>query len=400
MAFTPLAALNRGLLKQTVGKAVIALSLLFLIPGTLCLSGFADNRQQIQALQARTRSISQRAAQMRSKKMEKMRAAQAMNRNIVQNQQQLEVEQQSLQMHQERLSQTRGRLSYLDTRLGSTMNDAQRFAHDASRRLRSMYEGERLSLLQMILESNDLSTLLDRIYYKERLVGQDKRLLLELQGKIEELNLLKGAVAQQKMVIGQTIATIRVKNIQIQRSIEVDTDLRNKYRHDAAFYDKAEAELQNESQSITAQIRNLSMRKSFQVVKNSTGVFMWPIRGSINSPFGYRYHPIWHRRILHSGLDIGGPNHGAVHAADGGQIIWAGWKGGYGKAIMINHGNRGGRNLVTLYGHLSGINVSAGQSVSKGQTIGAEGSTGYSTGPHLHFEVRVNGTPVDPRGFL
>lgn len=378
------------------------LLLLALIGGAFVAPGFADNRQRIRELQSQTSSLKSKAAEMRRKKFEKMRAAQSMTQNIAVNQQKLELEKRSLTYHQERLTVTRDKLVYLDNRLDSTLGDATRLSQDAGRRLRSLYMGERLSMIQMILEANDLSTLLDRIYYKKKIMAQDKKLLLELQEKIHELNGLKAELAHQKSIIGQTIATIRVKNIEIQRSIELDKTLRDKYRNDAAFYDRAESELVAESSSITSQIRALmSQRKtSFQVVRNSTGSFMWPITGRINSPFGYRYHPIHHRTIMHTGLDIGGPNRGAIHAADGGQIIFAGWKGGYGKAIMVNHGNRNGRNLVTLYGHLSGIAVSSGQSVGKGQVIGYEGSTGYSTGPHLHFEVRVDGVPVNPMGYL
>lgn len=339
---------------------------------------------------------------MRRKKYEKMRAAQHMSQNIVFNQQRLESEKRSLQFHQQRLGETKTELVYLDNRLDSTMGDAMRLSGDAGKRLRNLYMGERLSMLQMILEANDLSTLLDRIYYKQKMMAQDKRLLESLRDKVQELNSLKGQVARKKIMLGQTIATIQVKNMEIQRSIEIDKSLREKYQHDAAFYDRAESELLAESSSITSQIRALmsARRTSFQVVRNSTGSFMWPISGHINSGFGYRYHPIHHRTILHTGLDIGGPNHGAIHAADGGQVIWAGWKGGYGKAIMINHGNKNGRNLITLYGHMSALAVSAGQNVDKGQTIGYEGSTGYSTGPHLHFEVRVDGAPVNPMSYL
>jgi murein DD-endopeptidase MepM/ murein hydrolase activator NlpD len=364
--------------------------------------GHADNRQRLRELQSKTQSIKARVAEMRRKKYEKMRAAQRMNQNIAVNQQRLESERRSLQFHEQRLGQTKERLVYLDNRLDATMGDAVRLGQDAGKRLRGLYMGERLSMLQMILEANDLSTLLDRIYYKQRIMAQDKKLLTDLQTKIQELNSLKSALARQKVLLGQTIATIHVKNMEIQRSIEIDRSLRDKYRNDAAFYDRAEAELLAESYNITAQIRGLmsSRKGSFQVVKNSTGSFMWPIQGHISSGFGSRFHPIHRRTRMHTGIDIGGPNGGAIHAADGGQVIWAGWKGGYGKAIMINHGNRNGRNLVTLYGHLSVISVSSGETVSKGQVIGREGSTGYSTGPHLHFEVRVDGVPVNPLGYL
>lgn len=383
-------------------KGILCLVIWLVLLVGLVPGGFADNRQRIRELQSKTQSIRHQAAEMRRKKYEKMRAAQQMNQSIVANQQKLEVERRSLQFHQQRLGETRDKLVFLDNRLDATLGEAVRLGQDAGKRLRNLYMGERLSMLQMVLEANDLSTLLDRIYYKRKIASQDKKLLENLRTKIQELNGLKSDLAQQKAVIGQTIATIRVKNIEIQRSIEVDRSLRDKYRHDAAFYDRAEAELLAESSNITSQIRALmsSRRTSFQVVRNSTGSFMWPIHGRINSGFGYRFHPIHRRTIMHTGLDIGGPNGGAIHAADGGQVIWAGWKGGYGKAVMINHGNRNGRNLVTLYGHMSSLGVSTGQSVSKGQVIGREGSTGYSTGPHLHFEVRVDGAPVNPMSYL
>lgn len=364
--------------------------------------GFADNRQQIRELQGKTTSLKSQAALMRQKKLEKMRAAQAISQNMAVNQRRLELERRSLEFHQQRLSETRDKLVHLNNRLDSTLGEAIRLGQDAGRRLRNLYMGERLSMIQMILEANDLSTLLDRIYYKKKIMAQDKRLLEDFRAKIAELNDLKAEFAQQKNIIGQAIATIRVKNVEIQRSIEIDRNLRDRYRNDAAFYQRAEQELLAESNSITAQIRALmsARRKTFTVVRNSTGSFMWPISGRVSSGFGSRFHPIHRRVITHTGLDIAGPSGGAIHAADGGEVIFAGWKGGYGKAIMINHGNRNGQNLVTLYGHLSAIMVSPGQSVSKGQVIGAEGSTGYSTGPHLHFEVRVNGAPVNPLGYL
>ncbi len=129
------------------------------------------------------------------------------------------------------------------------------------------------------------------------------------------------------------------------------------------------------------------------------GTMSWPVPAStrITSPFGWRYHPIFHTRRFHAGIDISG-NGGAppVMAAAGGRVIYAGYRGGYGNTIMVDAGN----GVVTLYGHLSRIGVSYGQDVSEGSQIGNVGSTGNSTGPHLHFEVRVNGEARNPMGYL
>jgi murein DD-endopeptidase MepM/ murein hydrolase activator NlpD len=390
---------NQSFIRRFLSSCLIFSLLQVFLP--ISSSAFwGENHSRISDLQRKTSELRNRVAEMRRKKYEKMRAAREMSQTINANQQRLEQEKHSLNLHEQRLDETRDKIGYLENRMDGVTGNAMRLGKIAASRLRALYMGERLSLLSMILEANNLATLLDRIYYKQRIVAQDKQLLTELQEKIEELNSLKGQLADQKFRLGRSISTIRIQNMQIQRTIEVDNQLRDKYQKDAAFYDKAESELLAESEGITAQIRALSTQHSFQVVRNSTGVFMWPIRGRINSSFGYRFHPIHHRTIFHTGLDIGGPNHGSIHAADGGVVIWAGWKGGYGKAIMVNHGNRGGRNLVTLYGHLSSIMVSNGQAVNKGQVIGLEGSTGYSTGPHLHFEVRVNGAPTNPLNYL
>jgi murein DD-endopeptidase MepM/ murein hydrolase activator NlpD len=124
----------------------------------------------------------------------------------------------------------------------------------------------------------------------------------------------------------------------------------------------------------------------------AAGTFSWPVTGTITSPFGWRSNPFGGAPEFHQGLDIAAPTGTTVTAAAGGTVIMAQWYGGYGNYILIDHGG----GYSTGYGHLSAIYVTTGQSVQRGQAIGAVGSTGQSTGPHLHFEVRIAGKPVDP----
>jgi len=124
----------------------------------------------------------------------------------------------------------------------------------------------------------------------------------------------------------------------------------------------------------------------------AAGTFSWPVTGAITSPFGWRSNPFGGAPEFHQGLDIAAPTGTTVTAAAGGTVIMAQWYGGYGNYILIDHGG----GYSTGYGHLSAIYVTTGQSVQRGQAIGAVGSTGQSTGPHLHFEVRIAGKPVDP----
>jgi murein DD-endopeptidase MepM/ murein hydrolase activator NlpD len=126
------------------------------------------------------------------------------------------------------------------------------------------------------------------------------------------------------------------------------------------------------------------------------GFFSVPVIGEVTSQFGWRVHPIFGTRLFHSGIDIAVDEGTPIQAPADGVVVYAGWMGGYGNATVIDHGQR----LATLYGHQSRLGVSVGQSVHRGDVIGYVGSTGYSTGPHLHFEVRVNGDPVDPLPWL
>lgn len=124
--------------------------------------------------------------------------------------------------------------------------------------------------------------------------------------------------------------------------------------------------------------------------------FQWPYLGRVGSGFGYRIHPIYRTKRLHTGLDIGGSTGDPVYAAKGGEVIWADRRGGYGLTVVIDHGD----GISSLYAHMSGYEARLGDFVARGDVIGYIGSTGTSTSPHLHFEIRVNGNPVDPLPYL
>ena len=150
--------------------------------------------------------------------------------------------------------------------------------------------------------------------------------------------------------------------------------------------------LEEDAERIKAEIR---ARQSADTERPG-GALLWPTSGSVTSGFGYRIHPISGVRKLHTGIDIDGAYGQAIVAAASGTVILASWYGGYGQAVVIDHGG----GLATLYAHMSSMAVSSGGRVSAGDVIGYVGSTGYSTGSHLHFEVRENGNPVDPMAYL
>ena len=170
----------------------------------------------------------------------------------------------------------------------------------------------------------------------------------------------------------------------------------DKLSHDRAVYQKAERELAKQSASIGTYINKTTKDPNVQVASG----FIKPIQGRISSEFGWRTHPIFNTKSFHSGVDIAGPNYGEIKASNSGKVIYSGWYGGYGKVVILEHGIVNGKPITTLYAHMSSIKVANGQKVVKGQVVGYEGTTGYSTGPHCHFEVRVNGAPSNPRSYV
>jgi murein DD-endopeptidase MepM/ murein hydrolase activator NlpD len=150
-----------------------------------------------------------------------------------------------------------------------------------------------------------------------------------------------------------------------------------------------------------ARARALAAARSHtSIARPSSSRFIWPTDGHFTSPFGWRTHPIFGDRRFHAGIDIGAPYGTSVWSADDGVVVYAGYASGYGTLVVISHGTVGGRDLTTGYAHMSALLVSAGQHVSRGQQVGRIGNEGNSTGPHLHFEVRLDGEPVDPLGWV
>ena len=173
----------------------------------------------------------------------------------------------------------------------------------------------------------------------------------------------------------------------LQREIETHQKILAGIEADKAKLERALDELENQSRRVAGLVLSRG---------SGSGKLIWPATGPVVSGFGMRVHPVLGYARMHTGVDIGAPMGAPVSSAASGIVAYAGWSGGNGNLIVVDHGD----GLATAYAHLSSIEVSQGQSVSQGQEIGKVGSTGLSTGPHLHFEVRVNGQPVDPMQYF
>lgn len=300
------------------------------------------------------------------------------------------------------LKRTEHKLNETVQVLTVTQTKEEQLSAGAAKRLREIYEGQRLSFLEMLFQIDSLQAFLDNMYFQERIAEEDKKLLNELRAKTAALNSRKGALADQKDKIGSMVSEFAKKAMEIAKARFEQEQVASKLKTQRAFYEQAEQQLSNESHRLESQILAMqrAVRSSNKPAQQGSGNMSMPLKAHVTSPFGWRRHPIFGVRKFHTGIDLAGPNRSAIRAADSGNVLFTGWYGGYGKVVIVGHGNSSGNDMATLYAHLSRAAVSVGDNVSKGDVIGYEGTTGFSTGPHLHFEVRVNGKPNNPLNYL
>ncbi|GAC1567039.1 MAG: peptidoglycan DD-metalloendopeptidase family protein [Vulcanimicrobiaceae bacterium] len=202
----------------------------------------------------------------------------------------------------------------------------------------------------------------------------------------ERTQLAAAAEAERRSI---SVEVTQLENLSAAQEAELERFIRERQRLEAARR-AAEAEARRRAEQLAGRAM------PSPTIEGGPGVFAWPASGPITDPFGMRMHPVTHEWRMHNGLDIGAPMGATITASAPGRVIYAGWEGGYGNTVIIDHGG----TASTLYGHCSQLFVSEGQDVQQGQAIGAVGSTGVSTGPHLHFEIRIDGVAVDPSSRL
>ncbi len=238
-----------------------------------------------------------------------------------------------------------------------------------------------------------------------QLANTDTADLLEQMRAVQEDSDIAQAIAdnalEQAAVLESDMATMLV-DLQAQQAVQAE--LKAELATRVADWEQTVAEFEAEEAALSEFIRKEEAKVVVPPPPAATAAsggtsasgFQWPINARVTSEFGWRVHPIFGTKRLHSGIDLGAGSGTPIAAAAGGTVIFAGVKGGYGNTVVISHGN----GVSTLYAHQSKIGVSNGQQVGRGEIVGYVGSTGNSTGPHLHLEVRVNGAAVNPRGYM
>ncbi len=261
----------------------------------------------------------------------------------------------------------------------------------------------------VLLQSESISDFISRRHQLKLVYQADQQILAKLNAQANEIIKQQTGVEHQKNEIALIREQLLAQKADYQAQAQSQTDLIQRLNSDRLALEAAQNQLEQDSQNlevlIQQKVAEAKARVEAQAKTNSsskniiirgTGMLAYPSDAPTSSPFGWRMHPVLGYRRFHAGMDFAASYGSTIRAADSGTVIFAGWYGGYGKAVIIDHG----KGVTTLYGHTSELYVSEGQGVQRGQAIAAVGSTGLSTGPHLHFEVRHNGSPVDPANYL
>jgi murein DD-endopeptidase MepM/ murein hydrolase activator NlpD len=390
------------LLRLCIGLCCVLCVLLALLPVFANTSPSIDTlKQQKQQIQQERQNI----VQERDRLTNLQKAAQTRLTGIAKN---LQTTNSQIKDSELRLQQSSQRLQQLEANLAVTQRAYEERQVATVARLRYLQRSRVSQGWAVLLQSRDISDFISRRHQLKLVYQADQQILAKLSVQADRIYKQKTEVEEQKNEVALIREQLLAQKADYQTQAQSQSELIQRLNSDRLALEAAQNQLERDSKSletlIQQKIAEAKAREEAQAKANirtnvlvkGTGLFTLPSSASTSSPFGWRVHPILGYRRFHSGLDFAASYGSTIRAADSGTVIMAGWYGGYGKTVIISHGD----GVTTLYGHASELYVSEGQTVQRGQAIAAVGSTGLSTGPHLHFEVRRNGTPVNPANYL
>lgn len=346
-------------------KKSLILMLIAILTFTVCGAGLAfaategELRNELDGVETAQDELSKKMAQLEKDIKELQKKVDNLNYLINQTAEEISSTEQKIQKKEKEMTEREG-----------TLNE----------RLKVMYKNGSVGFVDILLGSSSISEFVSNVEIIQKIYKNDMDVLDTLKKEHEELTEIKASLEEKKVTLAAQKTDLAAEK----------TSLDAKKKEFEAEEDKLKAE----ADRLTAEIINLMDKDSPYV----GGEFTWPCPASryISSSFGNRLHPTLNVWKFHTGIDIGCSAGKDIVAAASGKVIMSQWYGGYGNCVMIDHGG----GIVTLYGHASKLLVSKGQVVKQGQVIALVGSTGRSTGPHLHFEVRKNGQYIDPMSYF
>jgi murein DD-endopeptidase MepM/ murein hydrolase activator NlpD len=367
------------------------------VGGLLLLSPIntqSDKSQQKQQLQQQLTNLKGKIGQLRSQIQQKKREERKVRRDIAELDAQIDTTTNRLHQTRTRLANARQEQRSLAKRLAILTARLQKRQALLAQRLRAAYKHRSISYLNVLLGARSMRELTSRSYVMRQIVKADKELLDAVRADQQAVAQAKARMDRLVTQIGALERDLHAQAAELQEAQHEKKLTLKQIASERALYERQLAELEAESRAIAQRLRAMMETPAgrARADKRWSGRFIRPVNGRISSGYGMRTHPIFRVRRMHHGIDIAAPHGTPIFAADSGVVVEAGYIRGYGNTVIIDHGG----GVATLYAHCSTILVGVGQEVQRGQMIARVGSTGYTTGPHLHFEIRINGDPVNP----
>lgn len=387
-------------------KRLTAIILTFLITFSVYTVATPENivyAKTLSQLQAEQKELKKKQESAKSALASAKDNKEKMSAQIEELDSQLEIAQNELELVETQLSDTETKLNEAEVEFAAASQASEQQLEIFSKRVKYIYENGSVGYLKVLFKSKNMSDFLTRLQYVNDIMTYDNETLDRLKKYEVIIKTKTEEIAEEKAAVEILVADQKVKNAALSSKISEKEALYKKYQQDEATYTDVIASTQEASNEVQKLINSAvapqNKNGSSSYTANYTGgQLQWPVPGRsyISSGYGNRPRPIGSGYEFHTGYDIPAPYGSNIVAAEAGTVITASYVRGYGYTVIINHGN----GLTTLYGHNSSLSVSVGQTVTRGQVIAKAGSTGNSTGNHCHFEVRVNGSHVSPKGYL
>jgi murein DD-endopeptidase MepM/ murein hydrolase activator NlpD len=354
-------------------------------------------QQGQQAAQSRLDQVKQSLADAQSKATQTMALINDLNSRIA-------VQKKAIANTQAKMDATEKQIRFTEAEIDRHEAHMQVRQSLLDQRVRAMDKHGTVNYFELVVSSQSFNQLVDRVVVMQDIVRSDQQLLQTLKSERDQLVELRQKLDVQRSEEASLLRQQQEQQAQLQSTLADQQAALAYFATLEAQFEQQRAELEAEKAHFDDLVVQLQQQYDSEAkgFGGGSGQFAWPERGPITQGFGCTdflgepYDANCATRHFHSGIDIGASAGTPIHAADAGVVSFEGWGGGYGNVIIVTHGN----GYSTLYAHMSGFAVGSGVSVSRGQAIGYEGSTGFSTGPHLHFEIRLNGAYQNPLSYL
>ncbi|HAI87955.1 MAG TPA: hypothetical protein DCL63_13300 [Firmicutes bacterium] len=365
----------------------------------------STKRDQLGGIQAQIEKIRKTVSKYRTEEKNALAALQKVEDKLETLQASIGATNRKLGSAEKQLAQADAELRAAERQLEAATREYQASVEGLGARLVELYKMGPSSYLELLFSSQDFADFVTRYEFAKMIVRQDADVFLQLRAEKDSLEERKQDIGERqtrleasKKEIALLSASLASEKKRVEQAMDERAYYLDRVQAERARWEKELAEEERQSRELERVIREMQERlgKSGQLAK-WTGKFIWPVAGGrLSRPFGWDIHPIFRDRRFHSGIDIAIGSGTPVKAVADGYVLMAGWINGYGNTVILDHGG----GLSTLYAHNKSVSTSAGKAVLQGDIICKVGSTGISTGPHLHFEVRQDGSPQNPMNML